>query len=156
MVKYNGKYIHFGNTLYDQYEDSTPLQLYKDQNYYTNNHVNYNLSYFWFVSRFCMLFSFLIWSQSNGGFYTKNKCFEFLVWLFFSIVRIVVIYYLIYFVVPVWFYFLIDTWYLNSNNWWQSKDESWFTNASIFNALLCWFLWAANLFVLQLFVFLYL
>ena len=90
----------------------------KEQNYYTNNHVNYNLTNNWIASRFCMLIGFLFWSQSNGGFYANNKCLEVFVQLFFSIARIVVIYYLIYFVVPVWFYFLIDTWYLNSKNWW--------------------------------------
>jgi hypothetical protein len=90
----------------------------KEQNYYTNNHVNYNLTNNWIASRFCMLIGFLFWSQSNGGFYANNKSLEVFVQLFFSIARIVVIYYLIYFVVPVWFYFLIDTWYLNSKNWW--------------------------------------
>lgn len=39
-------------------------------NYYTNNHVNYNLTYYWFLSRFSLLGAFLIWSQSNCGFYT--------------------------------------------------------------------------------------
>ena len=33
MVKYNGKYIHFGDTRYDQYEDKV-LGLYKDQNHH--------------------------------------------------------------------------------------------------------------------------
>ena len=33
MVKYN-KWVHFGDTRYEQYEDTTPLQLYKDQNHY--------------------------------------------------------------------------------------------------------------------------
>ena len=34
MVNYNNKWIHFGDTRYEQYEDKTPLQLYKDQNHY--------------------------------------------------------------------------------------------------------------------------
>ena len=34
MVNYNNKWIHFGDTRYEQYEDITPLQLYKDQNHY--------------------------------------------------------------------------------------------------------------------------
>ena len=34
MVNYNNKWIHFGDTRYDQYEDTTPLQIYKDQNHY--------------------------------------------------------------------------------------------------------------------------
>ena len=33
MVKSNGKYIHFGDTRYDQYEDRV-LGLYKDQNHH--------------------------------------------------------------------------------------------------------------------------
>jgi hypothetical protein len=28
MVFYNGKWIHFGDTRYEQYRDSTPLKLY--------------------------------------------------------------------------------------------------------------------------------
>ena len=36
MVKYNDKWIHFGDKRYDQYEDTTPLQIYKDQNHYEN------------------------------------------------------------------------------------------------------------------------
>jgi len=34
MVFYNNKWIHFGHTSYDHYEDTTPLKLYKDQNHY--------------------------------------------------------------------------------------------------------------------------
>ena len=34
MVNYYNKWIHFGDTRYDQYEDTTPLQIYKDQNHY--------------------------------------------------------------------------------------------------------------------------
>ena len=34
MVNYDHKWIHFGDTRYEQYEDITPLQLYKDQNHY--------------------------------------------------------------------------------------------------------------------------
>ena len=36
LIKKDGKikWIHFGDTRYDQYEDKTPLQLYKDQNHY--------------------------------------------------------------------------------------------------------------------------
>jgi hypothetical protein len=39
-------------------------------NYYSNNHVNYNLTYYWYLSRFCIISTFLNWSQSNCGFYT--------------------------------------------------------------------------------------
>ena len=28
MVKYNGKWIHFGDTRYEHYRDKTPLKLY--------------------------------------------------------------------------------------------------------------------------------
>ena len=31
-------------------------------NYYTNNHVNYNLTYYWYLSRFCFLGFFIYWS----------------------------------------------------------------------------------------------
>ena len=34
MVNYNNKWIHFGDIFYEQYRDSTPLELYKDQNHY--------------------------------------------------------------------------------------------------------------------------
>ena len=34
MVKNNDKWVHFGDTRYEQYEDITPLQIYKDQNHY--------------------------------------------------------------------------------------------------------------------------
>lgn len=34
MVLYNNKWIHFGDTSYEQFKDSTPLQLYKHQNHY--------------------------------------------------------------------------------------------------------------------------
>ncbi len=34
MVMYNNKWIHFGDKNYEQFEDSTPLKLYKNQNHY--------------------------------------------------------------------------------------------------------------------------
>ena len=37
MVKYDNKWIHFGDKRYDQHEDKTPLKLYKDQNHYDKN-----------------------------------------------------------------------------------------------------------------------
>lgn len=34
MVLYKGKWIHFGDNRYEQYEDSTPLKLYADMNHF--------------------------------------------------------------------------------------------------------------------------
>ena len=33
MVKYNNKWVHFGDLRYEQYEDKTPLKLYYNLNH---------------------------------------------------------------------------------------------------------------------------
>ena len=47
----------------------------------------------------------------------------------------------------------IPCFYAIQNNWWKDKKEKWITNASFFNAIICWIVWTTTcLFVILIFV----
>ena len=123
---------------------------------YTTNHMNYNMSAFSVAGRayFCLLFIFA--SENNFHLKIRNKFLSFFLCFILSIARAVILTYYICVVFPDIIYFYLDTWFLNTNNWWVSKSEPFFTNESIFNAIICWFLWSLLILSLQIIVYIYL
>ena len=82
--------------------------------------------------------------------------FKILIYFLICSIRAVLVFYYLGVIIPNFIYFYIETWYLNANNWWISKDEPFFTNESIFNALICWFIWSYIIFILQIMIYIYL
>ena len=71
----------------------------------------------------------------------RNKCVRFTLYYTFIVIRLAVIVYFIFDLIPRYYYIWCDAMTLQKRNWWHSKDEKFFTNASGLNCFMCWMIW---------------
>ena len=112
------------------------------KNYYTINHVNFNKDALRILAVNNGLLVVLNLLVKNAGFRSRIKCIDIIWALFLILVRIAIIGYIVINILPQVVNIMQRAWNLDHLNWWQSEDESFFTNASSFNAIMCWYLWA--------------
>jgi hypothetical protein len=74
---------------------------------------------------------------------------------FFFIVRLIAMVYLFFVIIPDFCHLLKETSHLNSKNWWKDDGEKFITNISVFNAIMCWFLYTILAFLLFFVIYMY-
>jgi len=85
---------------------------------------------------------------------SENQCLRYCLEPFLVLFKV--------FQLAVYFYFIfwqqfckilvVKWWNANTMNWWKSKNDPWITNASYFNAVLCWFTYLLTFPILVLLV----
>ena len=127
---------------------------YEANNQYSIKHLEYNLSICWIYMRFYFLMLLGLYTFNNFGIRSRVVCFNYLLIVTLSFLRMLMAVYIILFIFVDFFNVLLVTWNLNKDNTWKSKDEPFITNCSVWNAFICWIFWFAYTMVLWVVVFL--
>jgi len=137
-----------GVVLYSVLKGSAKEEAEDTKNVYTLNHIKYNTE-----GLTCLVKSNLAYLAGfalHGNFRlssTRFSCVNKAVNALFSVVRLSLVVYCAYDILPSYLRFLAHTWTLNSDNWWVSKDEPFYGNCSLWNAIVCWVLWGIFLLI---------
>lgn len=123
----------------------------KTNNYYTINHMNYNISIFTLGTQGLICIMIGILSQGNFGLRTRIKCIDYSLTFILICLRICLILFYFFVLVPKACKIVNYTWKFNKINTWQDPDnEPFFTNCSLFNAFTCWYLYCAYMFLIYI------
>ena len=116
------------------------IQEAKDEaNIYTKNHIEYNRSFFWLMMRIDWFFLALVVFKKRPQW---NACvIKQLCQIIFVILRFATLALFVGNILPSFFDLIGSTWSLTSKNWWVSEEEDFYQNCSLFNAIVCWFIW---------------
>lgn len=91
-------------------------------------------------------------TQGNLGIIFNVRCLDKSLTVFLVILRIILLCYNIFYVIPDIVSFVKMCYYLNQVNTWHYYHEPFFTNCSAFNALCCWIGWSFWIVIIYFFV----
>ena len=115
------------------------------KNKYTQYHAAMNVAFFKFLAAHLVL-TCLVVSNHNWG-KASNKLLRRLIEPFTFCIRLSIVIVYVYFILwkTVICILCYKGYHAMSDNWWHSDTEAWITNASLFNAFLCWPVWLISL-----------
>ena len=133
----------------------TGQSIIEEQNEYSIRHYEYNELTFNINLQTHVILLVGIYSMNNFGIRIGVKCLDVLLLLILMVMRTAMILYQFIVLLPLSWKFIKMTYYLNQENWWKHPDEPFFTNCSIFNAILCWVMWLVLRFYIFLFMYIF-
>ena len=92
-------------------------------------------------------------SLKNFGIRFRVKCLDYTLLVILILIRTLLVAYTIVFIYPDIWKIIVMTWNLNKENTWKSEDEPFFTNASMFNAFICWIFWFIYIWSIYFFIY---
>lgn len=117
--------------------------------------MHYNLFVFSIFIRLFASLMIIIGTQGNFDLNFTNRICDDMLKTFLFIIRLIVMIYIFFFILPDFSQLLRDTSHLNSKNWWKNDEEKFLTNISPFNAAMCWFLYGIFAFILFFVIYMY-